>query len=218
MATVENGYCHKLGRKKFHCRRDRMPKKMRRRMPHNEDEVRRYIDNWLKKKFPHFTAKKETRATYVPELGEMKISDAIIKKRPKFIPQRSKKFYSSAAYIYLELEEHRSEKSYCILDLDKINVPLRKIYYYNGPFTVQYWLKIDKDGTPFMISYDDINRIYKKGDIENLGKNFEKSNRFSKKDQRDMIVAARKNKSGNWPSYVIIGWDNIFKEFSKYLS
>jgi len=219
MPTVENGYCYTIDKRKLHSRRDRMPNKMRRKMPRTEDEVRRYINTWLKKKHPHFVAQKETRATYIPDVGEMKVSDAVIFKRSKFIADRSKQFYSKAAYVYLEFEEHKSEKNYCILDLDKINVPVRKVYYYNGPFTAQYWLKIDKDDTPIMISYEYINKCYKggKGDIENLGKSFEKSNRFNKKDQRDMIVAARKNKKGEWPKYVIIGWDNIFKEFDKFL-
>ena len=42
--------------------------------------------------------------------------------------------------------------------------------------------------------------------------------KFTKPDQLIRIVAARRsNKKANWPDYVIIGWDNLFKELDRLL-
>jgi len=40
---------------------------------------------------------------------------------------------------------------------------------------------------------------------------------FTKPNQLIRIVAAEKDEEGNWPDYVLIGWDKLFDELSRII-
>ena len=92
-----------------------------------------------------------------------------------------------------------------------ITVPLRKLDYWRSDIP-QYWVKIDNDGTPFMINY---RHIYEnRGELDRMPR----QGKWQNDDQVVRIKAAeRKSKTAKWPKYVIIGWDKVLKELNKII-
>ena len=178
--------------------------------PRKELECIMHVAGWLKrnaKKYKHtYRISRDCQKHYVPEIGKCVISDAYI-----FENDESR---LHPKIIFLEFEEHL--RNYSILNDEKmcpgINVPSRKLHYYR-PFNAQYWIKIDNDGTPICIPYQYIARSFKEGNINDIGA----QGKYTEKRQREMIVVASRDKDGNWPSYVIVGWRSIFAEFKRIL-
>jgi len=175
--------------------------------PRSESEVMRKISDWCDSKHPKVEVQKSEYEKLIESTGEKKIIDTTLIGRYKRKPPSGAK---GVLIAELELEEH--QKKYSILkDMVKITVPLRKLYYYRHDIP-QYWLKIDADGTPFMINY---RHIYENQEETDDMKPF---GSFTKKDQLTRIVAAqRQNKKSGWPRYVIVGWDKVLKELNKII-
>ena len=56
--------------------------------------------------------------------------------------------------------------------------------------------------------------------FEALGKKLVKMGRykqFTKPNQLTRVIAAEKNKAGDWPEYVIVGWDGLLKELDRII-
>ena len=210
MPTLNNGYEVDIVKKRYY-RRSNMNKR-KSVLPRKETECIKYIGNFLNRDKDKYKSKfriiKDTDEHFVPEIGQCKISDAVI--YDVYTVNYQDKF---RRVISLEFEEHRAQ--YSILKnanrCPGINVPSRKLYYYR-PFDAQYWIKIDVDGTPICIPYryivdksDHINDIGKKGD-------------FTARGEREMIVAALRKEDGSFPEYVLTGWRSVLKEFRRILT
>jgi len=176
--------------------------------PREENDVREKIGGWLAKQHPLVEIQKEEYGKLIEKTGEKKIIDATLigySKRKAGRPRKNE--MKGTLLIELEFEEHKA--NYSILkSQSKITFVLRKLAYWRADIA-QYWIKIDKNGAPFMINF---RYIYKNRD--KLVK-MDKQGKFTKPDQLIRIIAAEKDADGNWPDYVIIGWDNLFKELDR---
>jgi len=178
--------------------------------PRKEPECIEHVAKYLKRNAKNykkvFKISKDLQAHYIPEIGKYVRSDAYI-----FEDDDSR---LNPKIIFLEFEEH--QRPYSILKdrnmCPGINVPSRKLHYYR-PFNAQYWIKIDNDGTPICIPYRYIARSFQEGNINDIGA----QGKYTEKCQREMIVVASRDKNGEWPDYVIIGWRSIFAEFRRIL-
>jgi len=176
-------------------------------LPRKELEVLEKVSEWCKDKHPQVDVQKSKYEKLIESTGEKKIIDTTLIGRYK---KKSKSGAKGVLIAELEFEEH--QKNYSILkDMVKITIPLRKLYYYRNDIP-QYWIKIDSDGTPFMINY----RYIYENQEETVG--MRPFGSFTKKDQLTRIIAAqREDKKSGWPRYVIVGWDKIFKELNKHV-
>ena len=178
--------------------------------PREENDVREKIGEWLDKQHPLVEIQKEEYSKLIEKTGEKKIIDAtLIGYNKRKAGRRRKNEMKGTLLIELEFEEHKA--NYSILkSQSQITFVLRKLAYWRADIA-QYWIKIDKNGTPFMINF---RYIYKNRD--KLVK-MEKQGKFTKPDQLIRIIAAEKDVDGNWPDYVITGWDDLFKELDRVI-
>jgi len=176
--------------------------------PRKESDVREKIGEWLAKHHSSVEIQKEKYSKLIEKTGEKKIIDAtLIGRNKKKAGRRKKDEMKGTLLIELEFEEHKA--NYSILkDQNRITFVLRKLAYWRADIA-QYWVKIDKDGAPLMINFKHI--------YENRDKliKMDKQGKFTKPDQLIRIIAAERDENGNWPDYVIIGWDNLFKELDR---
>jgi len=214
MPTLEgiNGYdrdliysrCNQKSRKRRRCY---MPK-AKIKVPRNESEVLQKISAWCTDTHPKVEVQKSEYEKLIETTGEKKIIDATIIGKYK---RKSKSGAKGCLIAELEFEEHQSQKYNILTDMPMITIPLRKLPYWRNDIP-QYWLKVDKDGTPFMINYKYV--------YENRN-NLDKMHRQGKWQNNDQItrikVAERKDKKAKWPKYIIVGWDKIFKELNRVL-
>jgi len=178
--------------------------------PRKEDNVREKISKWLAESHPTVEIQKEEYAKLIEETGEKKIIDAsLIGRYKRKVGRRKKEEMKGMLLSELEFEEHQADYS-ILKDQSKITFVLRKLAYWRADIP-QYWIKIDKDGTPFMINfrhiYENREKLIKMGRHKN----------FTKPNQLTRIIAAEKNEEGNWPEYVIIGWDSLLKELDRII-
>lgn len=178
--------------------------------PREENDVREKIGGWLAKHHSGVEIQKEEYSKLIEKTGEKKIIDAtLIGYNKRKAGRRRKNEMKGTLLIELEFEEHKA--NYSILkSQSQITFVLRKLAYWRADIA-QYWIKIDKNGTPFMINF---RYIYKNRD--KLVK-MEKQGKFTKPDQLIRIIAAEKDVDGNWPYYVITGWDDLFKELDRVI-
>jgi len=176
--------------------------------PRKEPECIAHIAKCLKRNSKNYKKmykiSQDFQAHYVPEIGRYVRSDAYI------FEDANSRLYPKI--IFLEFEEH--QKNYSILNdpnmCPHITVPSRKLHYYR-PYNAQYWIKIDSDGTPICIPYW---YVYKnRSNIKDIGA----QGRFVRRGEKEMIIVAARDKEGNWPDYLIIGWRSIFAEFRRIL-
>jgi hypothetical protein len=176
--------------------------------PRTESEVLQKIVDWCTDLHPNVEVQKSEYEKLIESTGEKKIIDATMIGKYK---RKSKSGAKGCLIAELEFEEHQAKKYSILKDMAMITVPLRKLPYWRNDIP-QYWLKVDKDGTPFMINYRYISE-----NSDNLDK-MQRQGRWQNNDQIVRIkVAERKDKKSDWPKYVIIGWDKIFKELNKVL-
>jgi len=178
--------------------------------PRKEDNVRKKIGEWLAEYHPSVEIQKEEYAKLIEKTGEKKMIDAsLIGHYKRKVGRRRREEMKGIILAELEFEEHQA--SYSILkDQKMITALLRKLAYWRADIP-QYWIKIDKDGTPFMINF---RHIYENRDkLVKMGKH----KQFTKPNQITRIVAAEKDEGGSWPDYVIIGWDKLFKELDRIM-
>lgn len=185
-------------------------KKISSTRPRKEDNVRKKIGDWLDKHHPSVEIQKEEFAKLIEKTGEKKMIDAsLIGHYKRKVGRRRKEEMKGLLISELEFEEHQA--SYSILETQKkITALLRKLPYWRADIA-QYWIKIDKDGTPFMINYNYIEK--NKDKLVRM----EKHGQFTKTDQITRIIAAEKDINGNWPDYVVIGWKALFKELDRVI-
>ena len=176
--------------------------------PREEDDVREKIGEWLAEHHPDVKIQKEKYSKLIEKTGEKKIIDAtLIGYNKRKAGRRRKNEMKGMLLIELEFEEHKA--NYSILrDQSKITFVLRKLAYWRADIA-QYWIKIDKDGTPFAINFRYIHK-----NRDKLIK-MEKQGKFTKPNQLIRIIAAEKDGDGNWPDYVIVGWSDLFKELDR---
>lgn len=175
--------------------------------PKKENDVRNKISKWCTELHPQVEVQKLEYAKLIEETGEKKVIDATIIGHYKKISRAKTK---GCLISELEFEEHQGDYS-ILKDMLMMTIPLRKLGYYRHDIP-QYYIKIDKDGVPFMVNFkeiylrrDDKDRMRCKG-------------RWTSTDQVVRIVFARRDtKEDEWPDYVVIGWDNIFKELDKVI-
>ena len=184
-----------------------MPRK-KIKLPRTEAEVLQKIADWCTDLHPKVEVQKSEYEKLIESTGEKKIIDATIIGNYK---RKRRSGAKGCLIAELEFEEHKSKKYVILKDMLMITIPLRKLPYWRNDIP-QYWIKVDKDGTPFMINY---RYVY-----ENRG-NLDKMHRQGKWQNNDQItrikVAERKDKKVKWPKYVIIGWDKIFKELNRVI-
>ncbi len=205
MPTVENDYQIDLPKKKL---QRRMKYMKRRKLARKEEEVLKKISDWCEGRHPKVEVQKSEYEKLIEETGEKKIIDATIIGHYK---RRSKSGAKGCLIAELEFEEHSTKKYSILKDMTEITALLRKLPYYRDDIP-QYWIKVDKDGKPFMINYRKIH--------DNRGrlKKMAPGGMWQRPDQITRIIAAeRKNKSTKWPDYVIIGWPDIFKELTRII-
>ena len=206
MPTVENGYGvdvvkKRLNRKKRRCY---MPKK--KNIARTEKEVLDKIVDWCADKHPRVEVQKAEYEKLIEKTGRKRIIDVTLIGQYK---RRSRSGAKGCLIAELELEEHKSKK-YSILDgMTEITALLRKLDYWRNDIP-QYWIKIDRDGTPFMINFREI--YDRRRDLNKMNP----SGQWQAHDQTTRINAAvRKTKESEWPKHVIIGWEKIFKELHR---
>lgn len=212
MPTLEsvNGYDTNLVDPRFSIksrkrRRCYMPRK-KIKPPRTEGEVLQKIADWCTDLHPRVEVQKSEYEKLIESTGEKKIIDATMIGKYK---RKSKTGAKGCLIAELEFEEHKAKKYSILKDMPMITIPLRKLPYWRNDIP-QYWLKVDKDGTPFMINYR-----YVANNSDNLDK-MQRQGKWQNNDQVVRIkVAERKDKKSKWPRYVIVGWDRIFKELNK---
>jgi len=208
MPTLENGYeadfVKKIrSRKKRRCY---MPRKKLNKLPRKEEEVRNKISAWCSDSHPKVEVQGPRYEKLVEKSGKKKVIDASLIGRYKHKPPSGAE---GCIIAELEFEEHKQKKYSILEDMTEITIVLRKLDYWRHDIP-QYFIKIDRDGTPFMINF---RYIY-----ENRNKLVSMSpyKQYTSHEQITRIVAAeRKNKDAKWPKYVIIGWEKILKELNR---
>jgi len=176
--------------------------------PRKESEVLEKISNWCGEKHPRVEVQKSEYEKLIEKTGEKKIIDATIIGRYK---RKARSGAKGCLIAELEFEEHKAKKYSILKDMLMITIPLRKLSYWRNDIP-QYYIKVDKDGTPFMINY---RYVYENRDkLDKMPpKDIWKNN-----DQLTRIkMAERGGKKDKWPKYVITEWDNIFKELNKVI-
>ena len=206
MPTLENG-CEinvvkkRLSRKKRRCY---MPKKTK--LPRTEEEVLNKIVDWCADRHPRVEVQKAEYEKLIEKTGKKKIIDATLIGQYK---RRSRSGAKGCLIIELEFEEHKSKKYSILEGMTEITALLRKLDYWRNDIP-QYWIKIDRDATPFMINYREI--YDRRRDLNKM----RPSGKWQEHDQITRIKAAtRKTKESKWPKHVIIGWDKILKELHR---
>lgn len=208
MPTVDKPLDIDVGIKKRKSRKRRrvyMTKKSK-AVPRKEAEVLEKIVDWCSDRHPKVEVQKSEYEKLIEETGVKKIIDATMIGR---YAKKSRSGAKGCLIAELEFEEHRQTKYSILKDMVKITIPLRKLYYWRNDIP-QYWIKVDKDGTPFMINYKYV--------YENRHKkeNMAPYKQYKNPDQTiRIIVAERKDKERRWQNSVIIGWENIFKELHR---
>ena len=181
-----------------------MPKKIK--LPRTELEVLNKIVAWCKDRHPKVEVQKAEYEKLIEKTGKKKIIDATLIGQYK---RRSKAGAKGCLIAELEFEEHKSKKYSILDDMTEITALLRKLDYWRNDIP-QYWIKIDRDATPFMINYREI--YDRRRDLDQM----HRSGQWQEHDQITRIKAAvRETKESKWPKHVIIGWDEIFKELHK---
>ena len=176
--------------------------------PRKESQVLKKISEWCEDKHPKVEVQKCEYEKLIEETGKKKIIDATIIGRYK---RKARSGAIGCLIAELEFEEHQSKKYSILKDMPMITIPFRKLYYWRADIP-QYWIKIDKDGTPFMVNYRHV--IENKCELDKMPK----QGKWQNDDQVIRIkVAERKDKTEDWPKHVIIGWDGIFKELNKVI-
>lgn len=208
MPTVENGYDVGVV-KKIRSRKKRrvfMNKKLR--LPKTEGDVLEKISDWCTDRHPRVEVQKSEYEKLIEKTGEKKIIDATIIGHYK---RKSKSGAKGCLIAELEFEEHKQTEYLILKDMLKITCVLRKLPYWRNDIP-QYWIKVDGDGTPFMINY---RYIY---DNRHSTEGMKAYKQYTKPDQTiRIIVVDRESKEDNWPTYVMIGWEKIFKELHRVL-
>lgn len=176
--------------------------------PRTEKQVLKKVADWCKNKHPRVEVQKSEYEKLIEFTGEKKIIDATIIGKYK---RKSKSGAKGCLIAELEFEEHRSKEYNILTDMLMITIPLRKLPYWRNDIP-QYYIKVDKDGTPFMVNY---RYVY-----ENRDK-LDKMPRTSQWKNNDQIIrikiAERESKRDKWPKYVITEWNNIFKELNRVI-
>ena len=164
------------------------------------------IVDWCADKHPRVDVQKADYEKLIEKTGKKKIIDATLIGRYK---RRSRSGAKGCLIVELEFEEHKTKKYSILEDMTEITALLRKLDYWRNDIP-QYWIKIDRDGTPFMINYREI--YDRRRDLNQM----HRSGKWQDHDQITRIKAAtRKTKESKWPKHVIIGWDKIFKELHR---
>jgi len=191
--------------------------------PRTEKQVLKKISDWCKDKmksdwaggvYENIEVQKNEYDKLLESTGKKKIIDGTIigkytEKYQKKRKERIKDKVKGCLISELEFEEHCSKRYNILTDMLTITVPLRKLPYWRNDIP-QYYIKIDKDDTPFMINYREIYK--RRNDLSKMPK----QGKWQRNDQITRIDAAvRKNRESNWPEYVIQGWDNIFEELNR---
>jgi hypothetical protein len=177
-------------------------------LPRSEKAVRKYITDWCAANHPRVEVQKAEYEKFVERTSQKKIIDTTIIGRYK---KKSRSGAKGCLIMELEFEEHKQTGYSILKDMLKITIPLRKIYYYRNDIP-QYWIKVDNDGTPFMINY---RHIYDRREQQERMDAFKY---FTEDDQLIRIIAADRNsKKDEWPRHVIIGWDKILKELKRVI-
>jgi hypothetical protein len=207
MASVANGNSICIAKKKKDYWRNGKMVKME-KVARTEEEVLKKISDWCKEWHESVKVQKLECEKLIESTGEKKIIDATL------IGEYRRKAKSGAKRCLiaeLEFEEHKQKKYSILKDMTKITALLRKLDYWRNDIP-QYWVKIDKEGIPFMINYKQI--------WENRGK-LEKMEPFANfrsfKQLTRIVAAEREDKKSEWPKSVIVGWDNIFKELGRII-
>lgn len=211
MPTLEsiNGYATNpidvgLTKKSRKRRRCYMPKGIK--LPRTEAEVLDTIVDWCKDRHPRVEVQKAEYEKLIEKTGKKKIIDATLIGKYK---RRSRSGAKGCLIAELEFEEHKSKKYSILGDMTEITALLRKLDYWRNDIP-QYWIKIDRDGTPFMINYRE---------IYDRRRELNKMHPTDKWHEHDQIMrikaASRETKKDKWPKHVIIGWDDIFKRLHK---
>jgi len=206
MPTVENGYRvdvvkKRLSRKKRRCY---MPRK--KDIVRTEKEVLNKIVSWCAEKHPRVEVQKAEYEKLIEKTGRKRIIDVTLIGQYK---RRSRSGAKGCLIAELELEEHKSKKYSILGGMTEITALLRKLDYWRNDIP-QYWIKIDRDGTPFMINFREI--YDRRRDLNKMNP----SGKWQAYDQTTRINAAvRKTKESKWPKHVIIGWEKIFKELHR---
>lgn len=173
-----------------------------------ESEVLEKISDWCKDRHPTAEVQKSEYEKLIESTGEKKIIDATI---IGYYKRKSRAGAKGCLIAELELEEHKQTKYSILNDMTEITALLRKLAYWRNDIP-QFWIKIDKDGTPFMINYRHISE-----NRQNL-KKMNPYGKFTSNEQTTRIIAAqRENVESKWPSYVIVGWDNVLKELHRII-
>jgi len=189
-------------------RKNSMPRKKVVKTARNEPEVLEKVSDWCKDRHPTVEIQKCEYEKLIESTAEKKVIDATV---IGYYKHRSRSGAKGCLIAELEFEEHKQSKYSILEDMTEITALLRKLAYWRNDIP-QYWLKIDKDGTPFMINYR-----YISDNRQNL-KKMNPYGRYTSHEQTTRIIAAqRENTESKWPSYVIIGWDNIFKELHRVI-
>jgi len=205
MPSIENGSQVELVKKRYY-RRNYMARK--KKISRSEEEVLEKISQWCTDKHPRVEVQKSEYEKLIEKTGKKKIIDATIIGHYKRTPKSGAK---GCLIAELEFEEHK-QKRYSILNgTTKITALLRKLPYWRADIP-QYWIKIDRDGTPFMINYNYIWENRK--NLDRMGH----YKQYTRHDQTTRIIAAeRETKKSLWPKYVIIGWGPIFRELDRVI-
>jgi hypothetical protein len=173
-----------------------------------EAEVKKRISDWCKKYHPSVEVQKSEYSKLIEATGEKKVIDATLIGR---YVKKGRADTKGCLISELEFEEHKATTYSILGDMLAIMVPLRKLDYWRNDIP-QYYIKIDRDGTPFMLNFRHI-----KANECNLDKMMP-NGKWQKNDQITRIKAAeRENKKSAWPDYVIIGWEQVFKELDRVL-
>lgn len=173
-----------------------------------EMQVKKKIGDWCKKNHPSVELQKSEYSKLIESTGEKKVIDASLIGR---YAKKSRAGTKGCIISELEFEEHKAPNYSILDDMLKITVPLRKLDYWRNDIP-QYYIKIDRDGTPFMINFRQI-----KSNECNLDK-MHPNGRWQKNDQITRIKAVtRGSKEDTWPESVIIGWDKVFNELDRVI-
>lgn len=173
-----------------------------------EFEVTGKIADWCKNNHPSVEIQKSEYSKLIEATGEKKVIDGSLIGR---YAKKSRAGTKGCIISELEFEEHMATTYSILKDMLIITVPLRKLDYWRNDIP-QFYIKIDRDGTPFMINFRHI-----KANENNLDKMTPRG-KWQKNDQITRIVAAsRESKTDVWPDYVVIGWDPIFKDLDRVI-
>ena len=178
------------------------------KQPRSEKEVLTNIVEWCEKKHPKVEVQKSEYEKLIECTGEKKIIDTTLIGR---YGKKTKSGAKGCLIAELEFEEHKASTYSILNDMLKITIPLRKLYYWRNDIP-QYWIKIDRDSTPFMINFRHIKENEYKVEKMPAGGKWQKNDQITR-----IITAERESKEDKWPDYVIIGWPAVFKELDRLI-